>query len=161
MRNLSPLLVALATLFTGLFSTQSSAQISFDTHASSCEAVRPANGHYLVHKHEGLENPSTRTTWISCPVTTESIPIASDHYFIALVYNFGSGPLKLTCIFRYVDLDTGFRTINRTKTISSGSADLLEWELSSRVIASPNVNCKLPQGAGIASILSVSGLGLF
>jgi len=160
-RKISPLLATLVVLIATLGSAHSPAQIAFETHASICEAVRPANGHHLVHMREGLENPSTRTIWVSCPVTTESIPINSGHYFSALLYNIGPNPIKVSCIFRYMDLATGFRNISRTVAIPAESANFLEWELSSQAIAMTNVNCRLPPDGGIASILSLSGLGLF
>ncbi|MGB1142563.1 MAG: hypothetical protein ACPG1A_16810 [Halioglobus sp.] len=129
-----------------------------DSHASACEAVRPANGHYLVHLREGLENPSDRTTWINCPATAELFPFAADHLFTAMVYNISNRPIKMSCILRFLDLNSGFRNISRTVTIAGNDVEALFWELSSRWLMMPNINCKLPPGGAIAGITAMTGL---
>lgn len=144
MRIVKVLGISIFGLLAIVFSTQASAQSGFSSHASVCEAIRPANGHKLLHTKEGLENPSDQAIWVSCPVTTEVLFYNTDHAFVIVGGNLRSSAQRMDCILRYFDSDTeDFRTVSRNLRLPGNSGEVFIWELYNKEIAQPNISCKM------------------
>lgn len=156
-RNILSVLIFVPVI---LVASSASADSYTETHASTCEAVRPANGHKLIHSKWGLENNSTQSIWVSCPVTIDTYPSLADYKIFTEVYNNSNSSVRRAdCILRYFDYDQGrLVTESRAANIQPGSTSQgrFDWELNASEIANVSLSCKLLPGIEIWGINSWS-----
>ena len=145
-------------LFALPFGLEASAQQSIWTiHASTCEAINPAQSQWMEWRETGLVNRDpSRSLWVMCPVMSKFFDSPFQNSYIAmLVLNDNTQSIQVNCILRAIDGNSeSLVSYSQTKTVFPGDATDFAWELENQSILLPSIACNLPPNGVVAGILA-------
>ena len=121
---------------------------------ASCVPVNNGVSTKTKFTYAGVENNSSSTWWLICPVVASSVSETNDTLVQISLGNGNPSPVEVTCYFRYLSFTEGTITITRKIAIPSDDTATSNFYANDEIAFAISVTCGLAPRTGILAVTS-------